>query len=177
MGNPVKPKRSGSGIVRPTHIYFLFTLFLTVASGAGLWWVRSTAAGEGIPALALASMTKDMRTFYGANGRFPKDLAELQEKVWQPRGYGPLSSYVPLQLTEANKSLSIGNYYYLYGPAIDPDHAQVANFFAAPLGPHRKKFPAMYVTIPVTGEPVIWQCPAPELADFKKIRGVMRDVD
>lgn len=164
MANTVQPTR-GKSSVKGTHILSALCFMLLLVSGGAAWWVTSAKKQVELPVLALNRLISDARMYQGTKGSFPADLAQLQDAVWKKRG-------AFFTLTEANRSFTADNYYYLYTPA----GPHVVNIWAVPLGKYRENFPSMYVTIR-TGDPVptIWQGPALDHEQLKKMKGLMTD--
>lgn len=168
MNQNVKPTRSGKSFLRGTHIMAVLCLFIAVGTGAARWWILSVRAQAETPVLALNSLIRDARMYHGIDGGFPVDLADLQSKVWTPRGAPAL------QLSEQNRSFVAANYYYLY-TATGPHES---TFWAVPLGRLRSNFSTYYVKVRhAEAVPTVWQGPALDYEQVKLIRGVMQDVE
>jgi hypothetical protein len=146
----------------------VLSFIITLGAGGAAWYVNSSRAAAEMPVLALLSLVRDVRSFHGLDGAFPADLSALQDKVWTPRGKGFF------KLSEANHSFVAANYYYLYN-AVGPHEA---NIWAVPLGRYRAQYPTMYVKIRNNESvPTVWQGPALDFEQIKKIYGGMPDAE
>lgn len=168
MPPTVNPSRSGKSPIRGTHIITILMFIVTLGSGLASWWITSTRAAAEKPVIALGTLIGDIRSFHNLVGGFPVDLNVLQEQIWTPRGKGGY------KFSEQNHSFVVGNYYYLYAP-VGPHEARV---WAVPLGQYRSQFSTYYAKVVHSAPaPDIWQGPALDYEEVKKITAVMQDAE
>lgn len=139
-----------------TFVIIGVSILVLVISFAYGTWAKTQREAEMVPRLAADSMMKSLRQFQRQTGRFPDDLAELEERVWKHKkmpDFGP-----------AKRTLTAANYYYIYAKS----DALTCTLWAIPSGPKREEASTHFLVI--TPEVIRrWKGPALSKSDIDRV--------
>ena len=129
----IKSAPARFGKMRLTFVFVALSLVLLVVSMIYSGWAREQERGANMPVPAMETIALALRKFHQQTGRFPRDLRELDDRVWRGERRA--------QISPDGKSLVApqSHYYYTLHSVNPPDAARAsvpvkAGIWAVPTG-------------------------------------------